>query len=116
MGDFYEDMRAELIDVFYDSDDDTTEEITVKFNNGSTPNRIIKVIVERPAPNSNGETASPRPILHIVNDEDHGITSVELDVGQMTFQVSERPGTTPKDWRARLLDTSSKAELILELL
>lgn len=116
MGSFYDDMKAELIDVIYDDENDMSESITVKFNDGSTADRDIQAVVERPAPDSNGQTASPRPILHIVNDSTYGISSEELDVGQMTFMVSERPGTTAKEWTAKLLETSSKAELILALL
>lgn len=116
MGTFYEDMIAELIDVIYDADNDMSELITVKFNDDETEDKPIQAVVERPAASRAGLTSSPRPILHIVADSAHGLTYDELDVGQMTFLVSERHGQPTSEWAAKLLDTSSKAELILELL
>jgi hypothetical protein len=115
---FYDEIKQELIDQLYNTDltDDEVEETTVKFNDGSTPNRPIRVNALRSNAEKTGQTSSPALTVHVVNDATYGITSAELNTGKITFLISARYGQTPKDIHIRRIESHDPAELVLVLL
>jgi len=114
---FHDDIKEEMRLTVYDPDGDESEEIVVKFDDGGvTPDRTIQAVVDRPAPNITGQTASPEPNIQVLNDVTYGVTSEEIDSGKTIFMVAKRYGQTPVERTIKRIERHDEAEIVIVIL
>jgi len=96
MGNFYDDIEAEAAEVFYNEDDDISEDVV--YRPGGTPgnDRPIRAVVEREFATPLGVTNTPSISLSVLNDVTLGITSDEINDGLDQIEVAQRFGETPE--------------------
>lgn len=110
---FYDDIKAELKDLIYTSDNDMSEQIEWWPLGVEGSKRTIWAVVQRPDSESNGNVEAPVAEIHVLNDATDGVASTEIDIGADLWKFADRTGTTAATHAAKRLDSHDTAELVI---
>jgi hypothetical protein len=110
---FYDDIKAEMKDLVYNSDNDASELIEYWPAGVEANKRTIWAVLDRPNSTANGNVQAPVISMNVLNDSTDGVASTEIDTGTDLFKFSERYGNAAKTFNVKRIETHDEAELVL---